>query len=361
MIDNNNYDIQQVKSTRIEYIDAMRGFTMLLVVYSHILTFGYSGEFERLFGGGGKLLSFNELFVIFRMPLFFFISGFILYRKDLDWTLPASGRFLLKKAKVQILPTAFFMTLFVSLVREPLLNAITDPAKAGYWFTLTLFEYFIIYVGYRLISNLLHKKDGCDILLIIIATGVFAISRPEFFQTMHVPKVVIGLMGLVKLNYFVYFAMGTLIKKHFKKVESLMDKGSAKAMLLLSFIGIVAASYMGVPFADVLKRFTGFIGVLVVFATFRHYQAVFTQEHHIGRVLQFIGRRTLDVYLLHYFFLPHNLGGLGEFFASGNNYTIEFFVTILIASMVITLSLGLSAVIRTSPILAHWLFGVKIR
>ena len=38
---------------RIEYIDAMRGFAMILVVYSHILFFGYSHSFGNDFSLGG--------------------------------------------------------------------------------------------------------------------------------------------------------------------------------------------------------------------------------------------------------------------------------------------------------------------
>lgn len=82
---------------RIEYIDAMRGFTMLLVVYSHVLVFSYDNLIVyNLHNGGLSLnggvnpLTFNSLFVLFRMPLFFFISGFILYKKDYIWNISNS-------------------------------------------------------------------------------------------------------------------------------------------------------------------------------------------------------------------------------------------------------------------------------
>ena len=53
---------------RIEYIDAMRGFTMLLVVFGHVLTHGLNNYSE-----GSVVYSF---FQTFRMPMFFFISGY---------------------------------------------------------------------------------------------------------------------------------------------------------------------------------------------------------------------------------------------------------------------------------------------
>ena len=64
------------KTHRIEYIDALRGFTMLLVVYGHILVHCFDFDFTTE-------PSFNSIISLIRMPIFFFISGFIMYKKDL--------------------------------------------------------------------------------------------------------------------------------------------------------------------------------------------------------------------------------------------------------------------------------------
>jgi peptidoglycan/LPS O-acetylase OafA/YrhL len=52
---------------RIEYIDAMRGFTMILVVFSHIEGMLFKDYYSFV----------NQVFMSFRMPLFFFISGLV--------------------------------------------------------------------------------------------------------------------------------------------------------------------------------------------------------------------------------------------------------------------------------------------
>jgi fucose 4-O-acetylase-like acetyltransferase len=75
--------------------------------------------------------------------------------------------------------------------------------------------------------------------------------------------------------------------------------------------------------------------------------------------LQFIGRRTLDVYLLHYFFLPRNISFIGDFFVEHSNPTLEFFVSVFLACLVIIICLTVSEVLRMSPFLEHRLFGVK--
>ena len=63
---------------RLEYIDALRGFTMILVVFAHIINYGYHITDAK----AETMDTFNNLFIRFRMPLFFFISGFVLYLKS---------------------------------------------------------------------------------------------------------------------------------------------------------------------------------------------------------------------------------------------------------------------------------------
>ena len=57
--------MEQPKANRIGYIDALRGMTMILVVYFHIAAYGF-GSYE---------LGYNDIIERFRMPTFFFISG----------------------------------------------------------------------------------------------------------------------------------------------------------------------------------------------------------------------------------------------------------------------------------------------
>lgn len=69
-----------MSANRLGYIDAIRGFTMILVVYGHVVIF--------LLEKSAHLSSnVNEIFVLFTMPLFFFISVFFAYSANYDWKL----------------------------------------------------------------------------------------------------------------------------------------------------------------------------------------------------------------------------------------------------------------------------------
>ena len=114
---------------RIEYIDSLRGFCMYLVVYAHIYGYGYHMDSAH---------SFHHIFVNFFLVLFFFVSGFVAYKKDMDWSLGSIGSFLKKKFIQLIIPAVVFCTIFC-LWKGYGLDAALAPSNAGYWFTIHLF------------------------------------------------------------------------------------------------------------------------------------------------------------------------------------------------------------------------------
>lgn len=353
-------------SQRIEYIDAMRGFTMLLVVYSHIQFFGYAGSFcNDISMGGNNFLSFNSLFISFRMPLFFFVSGFILFKKGFYWNRSASIEFIGRKAKVQLIPTLFFIMLMSFISNSSFVENCCTEHKIGYWFTVALFEYFVIYILYRNICNLLGRRQGIDWLLLVGGILLYFVSTPTCLKKLNVYETLYNhVLGLSYLRYFIFFALGTIVKKHFDKVIHYMDNGYLSALWILCFWGVSIAVLHNGYFENTLYTHlyliaNGVFGLMLVFMFFRKYQNAFSQERTIGRVLQFIGRRTLDIYLLHYFFIPHNLDSIGSFFSQKPNPSIEFVVSLLLVLIVVSICLIISSVIRISPVLSNYLLGVK--
>ena len=63
---------------RLEWLDALRGFTMILVVACHVA--------QMCYGINLKTSASMPFFVLFRMPLFFFVSGFLAWKPDILWT-----------------------------------------------------------------------------------------------------------------------------------------------------------------------------------------------------------------------------------------------------------------------------------
>ena len=335
-----------ISPKRLEYIDAMRGFTMLLVVYSHISVLGFNIPIIP------TMDSFNEFFCQFRMPLFFFMSGFVLYKADQIWNLKSSLVFIVKKFKVQIIPTLLFLGLFSYVFNLSFVESFAAPFKEGYWFTITLFEFFVLYVIFNKIIEKLNGSWIYDILLFTIGFGVYALTPRENYN------LVASYLGLMHLKYFIFFVAGIIAKRNWDNLKCLFGNSFFTGINILIFfiLGIVALKKHVFYSADVIIAITG---IFTVFAFFYKYQDSFTTATKVGRILQYIGKRTLDIYLLHYFFLPRNLKVVGKWFIENMNPALEFFASLTLAAMVISLCLVVSNIIRISPLLANWLFGVK--
>ena len=77
----------------------------------------------------------------------------------------------------------------------------------------------------------------------------------------------------------------------------------------------------------------------------------------MGASLQYIGRRTLDIYLIHFLFMP-DLPHVGEFFKSyPHNFVIDILLSAVLGLVVIGFSIITSNILRISPFFKKWLFG----
>lgn len=272
---------------RIEYIDAIRGTTMILVLYSHI-AYCCLGNIH---------LGYNDIFINFRMPLFFFISGWLFYKADHNWNKESITMMMKKKFQVQIIPFLFFLILYLYLI-EPTKNATSLEDKFGYWFTFTLFEYFAIYIFAELLFNKERTTKGeltVFAILLILSISAFYYDIMQFSTIIGEWRRPLALISFAKLKYIFFFGLGTVTIKHFDYFKSLTN-----------------------------------------------------------------GTRTLDIYLLHYFFLPYNMNEVGLWLTQHNNKAIEVFVCLTLAIWVIIICLLVSNLVRLSPTLGHYLFGAKL-
>ena len=344
---------------RIEYIDALRGFTMILVVFQHIATFCWGIAHK-------DIPSLHEYFMQIRMPMFFFISGFVLYKSNVDWSLSFVRSFLRKKFFIQIIPTIVFLLVFVHVYDISLMNSLTSNVKSGYWFTYTLFEYFIFYSILRFCFR--KGENKWDILILIIASFFYLFKSGIIYDAIPLSDKVKGFLGMAKWYYFFFFVLGTMVRKHYEIVQKWLD---GKWLILLCLIVYFLLNAFGDVFPkegsywNAFDFVLGFVlsitGMTILFAFFRTNQSLFTKDKMMGFSLQYIGRRTLDVYLIHYFFIPFQLSKIVHVFEEYPMPVVETTCSLLLALVVIAFCLLVSNILRLSPFLAHWLFGVKYK
>lgn len=346
--------MEQVKTNRIGYIDALRGMAMILVVYFHIAAYGF-GSYE---------IGYNDIIERFRMPTFFFISGWLFYKAGRIWDRQAIVGMIHKKFMVQIVPTAVFMLLYLVMFNLLEVGSFGSDKK-GYWFTIVLFEYFVIYI---LSEALLNRQDSFKGELRVFA-GMIILSASAFYYAKYysryatelgIWKDILGFFSFVKIRHIIFFWFGTFVRRYFSRFIQLTDNHYVMALFMALFTaGIVWPVIFSISGIEYLAYLiAGLSGTVICFTFFRVHEQHFSKATWYGRGLQLIGRRTLDIYLIHYFVLPYNLVQ-PDVWQQYHNDMLFVPMALILALWVVIISLLISSILRVSPLLAKYLFGAK--
>lgn len=361
----NNDVLAPVQKQRLEWIDAMRGFTILLVVANHV-----SG---MAFGEINSHSSYMSFFLLLRMPLFFFISGFLSFRSKAIWGTTEFGKMLGKKIRIQIIPTlvflfAFLLVMYPGRFWEHLVEAYHSPMKGGYWFTIALLYMFIVYYIFEYIVHKFSCEKVASILILwTLAVGVgVTCYLPHYFEwAMGRKQAYTGWLTdtsiIESMKYFQFFIYGNIVHRYWNNFQRFYDfKGFFLILVIIAFAStteFLKLHLLKGQLACITKIISQYSLLTIVFLTFRYYQESFLKTHVIGKGLQYIGTRTLDIYLIHYFFIP-NLPEVGKYFNTHlHNFVIDFTCAMLVAILIVIFCLVVSNILRISPFLKKYLFG----
>ena len=360
------------KKPRLEWLDALRGFTMVMVVAYHV---------TQGFGETWKTSETMPFLALYRMPLFFFVSGFLAYKASQVWTLGNLGGLIAKKLRVQLIPTAVFFLFAMAVLNKQFWPSVSDALasqyKGGYWFTIALLYMFLICYPFAFIENLITRRlspknlrwVGWVPIVLLFLVALF------FYESCDLPKHFYWAFGYKKahpmwlwessfiqvMQYFPFFVYGNIVHRYWDKAQRVMDSRwfYPVMMLVLVIAALDALKWhtLRMEWANLPLTVSKFLLLTMVMMYFRHYQQYLTKFTIMGNCLQYIGRRTLDIYLLHFLFLPH-LPEVGEFFQTHpHSFIIDVTLAIFLGLLIIGFSIITSNILRVSPFLKKWLFG----
>ena len=365
---------QIVKKPRLEWLDALRGFTMILVVSYHVAQYGFEESW--------KTSSSMSFLMLFRMPLFFFVSGFLAYKASQVWNLRNLGGLLLKKLRVQLVPTVVFFLIATAILYKhfwPALDGgLRSQYKGGYWFTLVLLYMFIIYYPFAWMESKLPRFIPAMAphrsLSWVPITLLFVISL-LVYESCYLPQHFYWAFGYRRAHpmflwessiiqlmlYFPFFLYGNIVHRYWDKAQCVMDSRWFFPIIvfMVVFATLDAQKWhtLRMAWAVLPMTLAKFLLLTIAFMYFRHYKDSFTKAKPIGWTLQYIGRRTLDIYLIHFLFMPE-LPAVGEFFKTfRHNFVIDTSLSIVIGLLVVGFCIVTSNILRISPLFKKWLFG----
>lgn len=352
----------QLNNVRYGYFDALRGMSMILVVYWHV-----SAVSLDIWGG------INHFLCSFRMPLFFFVSGFFAFKPLNTWNKSKVSDIIVRKFKVQIIGSIVFTILYCVFMDRnlPCLSAVVSPQPI-YWFTFVLFRFFITYIIIVIMTRVCKFRET-TMWLILTSIAIICITIHTFLQEIiqiEPSAIYQTIMYVFTPSYFYYlpyFIAGLFARFQLEYFEKFVSNSGVKTLIIVSvtvFWCFIALDYL--PNSKLHHTMWGFsllypirfLTLILVIQFFYSIRQEFDKETKFSKAIRFVGRRTLDIYFIHFFLFP-DLHFLKPYLSIGNSLILRLIVTLTFSILITAFTLLIGQVIRLSPILAEWLLGVN--
>lgn len=275
--------IQEKNKQRVVAIDILKVFAVLLVLNSH-MTICYP-KYQFLSTGGA-----------FGDALFFFCSGYTLYRGRLD----SFGNWY-KRRIARIFPSLFVVALFAAVFFHQQIDIIDVVLGRQYWFVQAIFIYYILlYLIRKYFHHLRSIFYGAIFLLLCIYYIFFNFNDQGFIYS--------GLVFRFFL-FFIFMLQGALLGK----IERLPKfRYYHILLLLLSTAGWFVIMYKwGNSSLQIISLIPllGFTHSLLIVSNAPIFHKVYNQRI-LGNVLFIMGSLCLEVYLVQRYLFTDSLNFL---------------------------------------------------
>ena len=201
------------------------------------------------------------------------------------------------------------------------------------------------------------------VFMLILSTTAFYYAKyyNRYAEELGGWKDFLGFLSFVKIRHIIFFWCGTFAKRHFDKFLYLTNQSYIIVALVVIFsILILYPTPQTIEIIEYPVYFlTGISGTILLFTFFRIQRMRLSLKTWYGRYLIHIGRRTLDIYLIHYFFLPYHIEDIGNMLHVYDTPYMALLASMPLTFLVIVISLFFSYVIRQNHFLEENLFGVK--
>lgn len=310
-----------MRNERITYLDALRGFAILLVVIGHLIQSNYQDALSNPI--------FNIIYS-FHMPLFFFLSGCSRAISERNITEAKDVKSVTKDVITKFCSLIIPSVAWTLLVPQFFCNEITQSSSiSGYWFLNVLFAISVLWSILSLLMTWLRK--GWTVVLMtligIIICFIFDIYR-------------------IPLVYLLLFLLGYVWQQ-----RSLSEKIPSAVISVVSVIFLLAVGKYeyGLSPSGNPDRVWLLLPLSCAASIVLHY--VFSKNLLNSKCLILLGRYSLGIYLCHFFFIHMPMI---EWVQHQFSNVLQFFILSLIA---VSIS-GICVLIQKVVSQIAWLNGL---
>lgn len=315
---------------RIQYVDRLKGFAMLAVIFGHIYFFSFND-------GNNLLVRFVSTF---HMPLFMFLSGLVIS------SVPDIKKVFIKCTS--FLSPFFFVGLsFALFYYKDASVFFGSNVKNGYWYLFVLSLFYVFLWSLRLVTRFSNKwVDIIWAVLIYVFLIVLNLTLSERWCNI--------LSVYQSRSLWPLFIAGYLFRKY-NLTETFLSKN---VVFSCSMIGYAVTVYFFTKGYFRVFLLSAFLSV----PTFVYLFKKFESNHDIvSNALARIGRHSLDIYIYHFFFVfALRLSGWHEYFIATDNLLLESVIVAILSVTIAYSCIGIGILIRQSEFLEKLIYGKYI-
>lgn len=325
---------------RIEYIDKLKGIAIILVVMGHVLEKSLAITNQPV----------NLFYNSFHMPLFMFLSGIFALKGFQQWNIHECAVFMRKKVLRILVPFISVGGLLSLLMYGDFFTVYAGVENRSFWFLPALFYCMMMEMVLEIIIKRIINYDSwyvdllSHVIIFALLSGLYYIINPYIPFYQHFVK------------QYPFFVFGVFFSRY-SLLEYFRKEWLYSLSVVMYFLFFYIQYRHSLPFG-----FGAFFAIVVLVHIFVKY------EKEIVEHLSAIGKRSLHIYVFHWFLLPSlipvgrwldDLGGGKLLILQNGNIVIEIIIALSIAIPIVYICIGLGTLIKNSRYLNVLIFGGK--
>lgn len=261
------------KEARFEFIDYLRGLAILAVIIIHV---GDGFYMDKI--GNQDFINLMNALTRFAVPVFLFSSGLLLSRGS-SWP-DFYGKKIFRTFFPYIVLSVLVGVFWQAGIANTLYALISGTASIPYYFIIVLLELYLIFPFVKRFS----RKKYFLHFSFLLTIGSFFIEETW------------GLFGIpLFFRYFFFFAYGMHLKQKFLSPQFSLDVKEKVFWLAIVFYYICTTLYFDLYFYNT-RLFFAIAFINLVFLLKGKYKNIYGH-----RLIEYLGRNSLWIYLVHYF------------------------------------------------------------
>ena len=333
---------------RIKYIDFSKAVAIIMVVTGHIIFFNIFNQSSEK----ADALLIEQVLKSVQMPLFVFCSGLVVKNEGIS--LRKTFADLYKRFRLLIIPFMVIGISYALVIDKTPALFLSKGMKLGYWYLLVLFELYMLHYIFIHVSQRWTKYRASMLYDLLFGGGIFIVVCKLYSGIKTDDLCWQNTLSVLQLiRYYPYFFLAVIMRKYNMIDCFVSNKWVYSTALCMSIVILYANVH------DIHIYGRSIVLPVVLLVTIMHMMKLLAQSNmqKVKRILEYVGKNTLDIYLFHYFVLTSfQVPYVSSILEKNNGIVISLLVIIPIVIVTIVFSLALGKILRSSKVINDYIF-----